>query len=255
MAARPRSCGFAPQICSALLACGMQNRFESVLDGAFNCYKRNPGFRHPDGVVSVPGYGNTKTFARAWQFCRYPFARHQQQFRKDEVIAQEIAQDWMGMLPSLPRTGKQLTRRVIYIDDDLSNTEALPPSVTLVKLPTEGEGIMSPQGHQAMARAGVDLKRLGPEDVVVWDFDCTLSSVHFWKTLNLRRTPEPGVFPTHFEQVWGAKLMRWWREQSAWAHETLATSRCGKVECKAPSRSRSNVLVFQDDEYSCTHEH
>ena len=170
--------------------------------------------------------------------------------KKDAFIALEMRKKWTSVFPP---EGRGEGGRVIYIDDDPVSLDALPHSVTVVKLPPEGEGVLSPQGRKAMARAGVDLATLGPQDVVVWDFDCTLSSIHLWKTLNMRRTTEPGFFPTNYEQVWGGKLMRWWKEQASRARDVLSTKVRGKIETKAPSPS-SNVVVFQDDEYSFTNE-
>ena len=42
------------------------------------------------------------------------------------------------------------------------------------------------------------------EDIIVWDFDCTISSMHYYKTLHMAKDPI-------WTERWGGLLLQWWR--------------------------------------------
>ena len=54
-----------------------------------------------------------------------------------------------------------------------------------------------------MRTSGVDLESLSEHDVVFWDFDCTLTRTHYYKTMYMDKYPQ-------WKRKWGGKLSKWW---------------------------------------------
>lgn len=98
-----------------------------------------------------------------------------------------------------------LRGRIVYVDDNVER-KWLPPHVLTVQLEQEGSGITGPGAEQALAMSGVDLHTLRSTDIVIWDFDCTLSSVHLYKTLHMNQ-----IYP--WRQKWSPPMSSWWTEQ------------------------------------------
>jgi hypothetical protein len=67
----------------------------------------------------------------------------------------------------------------------------------VMKVPVESTGI----GKKEYER----LKTLGlnDSDLVIWDFDCTLSKVHMYKTMNMHMSMS-------WRDKWGPEFSKWW---------------------------------------------
>ena len=95
--------------------------------------------------------------------------------------------------------------QIAYVDDNIES-KWLPRHVRTVHLQPEGAGITGAGGELALQTAGVDLAALRSTDIVIWDFDCTLSSAHLYKTLHMNSLP-------FWRQMWSPRVLTWWHEQ------------------------------------------
>ena len=111
----------------------------------------------------------------------------------------EVCGMWVRALSYL------LRGRIVYVDDNIER-RWLPGHVLTVQLEQEGSGITGPGAEQALTMAGVDLNTLRSTDIVIWDFDCTLSSVHLYKTLHMDQIHA-------WRQTWSPPVSSWWQEQ------------------------------------------
>ena len=59
------------------------------------------------------------------------------------------------------------------------------------------------RAQKMLAKSGVDLRQLSAHDLVIWDFDCTLTSQHLYKTLHMENA-------SGWRRTWGDRLFTWW---------------------------------------------
>jgi len=129
--------------------------------------------------------GNKGVFeGGSWSLSRYPPSEikiyqrpHQHEIAKDKYIASMYGdQD-----------------KVFYVDDSPEQSDLKGTSVQVVALLHEEKHGITAGNNQApferMMKALEDLASEGKQAVVVWDFDCTLSSVHLYKTWMCAKAP------------------------------------------------------------------
>ena len=196
--------GAAPEVCSALLACGLHDAFACVIDTSGGSYWPNPSYVHDKSVSDAAAFLNSDLLHAAF----FPNTTLPPGFRKDTLIKAQTSCMWRGIFP--PHTGRPANtppKKVIYVDDN-PEVRDLPPEVVVVHLPSEVKGgITSNAGRKVTRQLGLNWRRLGPTDLVIWDFDCTITSVHLYKTIHMFRSPR-------WEFVWGQMLMDWWTARS-----------------------------------------
>ena len=57
--------------------------------------------------------------------------------------------------------------------------------------------------QKILAESSVNLGQLSAQDVMIWDFDCTLTSQHLYKTLHME-------YSNGWRRLWGERLLTWW---------------------------------------------
>lgn len=101
-------------------------------------------------------------------------------------------------------------RQIIYVDDspEVAEIQKLPKirkdfvEVIVLKHEADG-GITAPHNHGQYTALNRHLDKAPAKSVcVVWDFDCTLSAKHLYKTWQCARTGQN-------DPKWGKKLMEW----------------------------------------------
>ena len=224
--------GKAPDICYVLMACDLYDQFDCVVDTKAHLYRPREGYTRDPGVLSA--HGDKTALEAAWEYDSRLKREYDTGVKKDELIADEMLTRWASLLPG------QLTAdthsRVVYIDDD-PDTRSLPAEVIVVQLPHEGRGVMSSQGRDALRAANLNRSSVGPTDIMVWDFDCTLTSIHLYKTLYMRQTRTPSAQKTSFERKWGPLLSDWWKIQCRMANVQQADV-LGKLKRKVEMLAR-----------------
>lgn len=73
-----------------------------------------------------------------------------------------------------------------------------------------------------------------PGTIVIWDFDCTISSMHYFKTLNMAKHPL-------WTERWGGLLLEWWRGNKV--PEVPSVSYAAGVETRGASQSAGTDKV------------
>ena len=188
--------GHSPEIGQALYAAGLHTCFSCIVDTegtylwprpSFDPDRYGPSCLGDPGLIPAAFYHNTGL--------AYSYG-------KDLLLANQIAKRWKQVLPHWSKCNKGKRPRMVYIDDN-AEVEALPrKNVKVIRLPPEVmHGFTSIAG--CVALSAVNFDALGPDCVVVWDFDCTISSVHMHKTLNMLQTPG-------WLSRWGPPLVQWW---------------------------------------------
>jgi len=167
--------GSAPEICSALHAAGLSSQFCSVVDTAGN-YAKLEG----DGSFEI---GHLKDLTEDWAE-----ELLKRGFSKDKFIVKAI-------LNGILFQGK-IFSRVIYIDDKAETSTLPEDKVLVIKLPVESSGVSIEQHDRLKAM------HLNENDLVVWDFDCTLAQVHMYKTMNMHMS-------LSWRKKWGPKFISW----------------------------------------------
>ena len=184
--------GNAKEVCDALLAVQLQGAFDCVVDTHGRMFW--PRDTHEPSIAQTVAAFDNKD-ARKAAFIGKTVRRGS----KDVFIDQWIRADWEQVLPQRPGG------RVIYIDDNPEDTEhkdgsVLPAEVEVYKLDSEQHGILF--GGQEIAVLRKLVGSLTPQDVVVWDFDCTLSCTHLYKTLKMDTD-------NSWSTKWGQRLLSW----------------------------------------------
>ena len=129
------------------MACGLQHLFECVLDTKGEAYWPR---RDYTSMSEAYNFGDTGALLLAWE--RNELVQKewpQNRFSKDVFISRQIETNWSSVLPGGTGGGG----RVIFIDDS-PETHRLREDVTVVRLPTEGRGIMSAIGREVLRTAG-----------------------------------------------------------------------------------------------------
>lgn len=133
--------------------------------------------------------------------------------------------------------------KVIYFDDN-PETDYLPMNVKHVALRKEGRGIIGEgNAKELLASKDINFSKLTSRDVLIWDFDCTLSAIHLYKTMHMTTSKS-------WEGSWGAKLLVWWRESHPEdvSEEMSATELLDRIQ-KDPGLWNEFVMGFVFDSY------
>lgn len=151
--------------------------------------KQDPAFDlRPCFSYCLDTQGQKGTFHpenKTWVFSKVDVKLHkrpnfQHEIAKDRYIANVYAQPGMG--------------KVFYVDDSPEVTDiARVPAVEVVALGHEEvDGITATSNtvqREAMIKSLDALASEGKQATVIWDFDCTLSSIHLYKTWTCAKTP------------------------------------------------------------------
>lgn len=124
----------------------------------------------------------------------------------------EIEKDVLIVKDFLPKAENKDNpiRQIIYVDDspEVAEIQNLPESrkdfIEVIVLKHEADGgITAPQNFQQYKALNKHLDKAPANSVcVIWDFDCTLSAKHLYKTWQCARTGQN-------DPKWGKKLMEW----------------------------------------------
>eukprot|EP00938_MAST-03A_sp_MAST-3A-sp1_P003804 g3804.t1 len=166
--------GNAPEICSALVSAGLSAQFSSVIDTAGNYAKMKESSFEIGHLTDVAEDWTEELLKRG--------------FSKDKFIVNAILN---GLL-----FGGKVFSRVIYVDDKAETTTLPQDKVLVIRLPTESCGVKIEQYNQLKA---LDLSS---DDLVIWDFDCTLAQIHMYKTMNMHMSMS-------WRDKWGPDFMKW----------------------------------------------
>lgn len=189
--------GKAAEVAYVLLSADLYTDFDCVMDcqGAA-CWPRRSftlGSRQPL-------YGDTELLNEAYTVGTILREQCPTGFGKDEFFAHVMkSQSWDTLFQTTDATPPA---QVVYIDDTLETT-LLPESVQVVRLRENGEGVTSEDGLSRLLASGVDFKLLSEHDVAFWDFDCTLTRTHYYKTMYMDKYAQ-------WKRKWGGKLSKWW---------------------------------------------
>lgn len=204
--------GNAKEICEAFDSVGILDRFYAVVDTAGNCGVSDTSALRkvvakarileeeskPPGVACDDGGANA---SRPYDVGRLKclgswtesFAKRG--FSKDVFIVKAILSG--DFLWKLAKTEPPKEFRVVYVDDK-PELDTLPKdAVTVMGIPQESRGVL---------RKHVDTiasLKLTVDDIIIWDFDCTLAESHMYKTMNMRMS-------SLWREKWGPPLKKWW---------------------------------------------
>jgi len=182
--------GFAADATRALRNLHLAQYFAAVADTRGSLVRDPASASAKPEAVAIPGAGPSTA-------ARYS----KRDFVSGGVFHSESCRQWFGQVTPM--------QRVVYVDDDPEPLD--PQRCHTIRLPKEGSGISGDTVFAILNAA--EACQQGGQTLVVFDFDCTLSSRHMFKAMHQ---------PTS----------KWAREWDAYAasHGVRTSSRGGAVD-------------------------